>query len=54
MIIVVASDKYKGSLSATRVCNIISKTIRKLDPSVEVRMNPMADGGEGTVSLMLR
>ncbi len=53
MIIVVASDKYKGSLSATRVCNIISKTIRKLDPSVEVRMNPMADGGEGTVETLV-
>jgi glycerate 2-kinase len=53
MIIVVASDKYKGSLSATRVCNIISKTIRKLDPSVEVRINPMADGGEGTVETLV-
>jgi glycerate 2-kinase len=53
MIIVVASDKYKGSLSATRVCNIISKTIKKIDPSIEVRINPMADGGEGTVETLV-
>jgi glycerate kinase len=53
MKIVVASDKYKGSLSALEVCTTIANTIRKLDPSVEVITSPMADGGEGTVKTLV-
>ncbi|TET48693.1 MAG: glycerate kinase, partial [Actinomycetota bacterium] len=49
MKIVIASDKYKGSLSALEVCQIIGKVIKKIEPQVEVVMSPMADGGEGTV-----
>ena len=51
--ILVASDKYKGSLSAIEVCNIIKKVIIKIDRNIEVIVSPMADGGEGTVSTLV-
>ncbi len=53
MKIVIASDKYKGSLSALEVCRIIRKVIKKTGPRVEVVMSPMADGGEGTVDTLV-
>jgi glycerate kinase len=53
MKIVVASDKYKGSLSALEVCSIIERTIKELDPEIIVETCPMADGGEGTVETLI-
>lgn len=53
MKIVIASDKYKGSLSATEVCRVIGKTIKEIDPDIEVILSPMADGGDGTVETLV-
>src|SRR5690554_6474433 len=53
MKIVVACDKYKGSLSAVEVCNIIKSAIVDADKRMEVAIKPMADGGEGTVETMV-
>jgi len=53
MKIVIASDKYKGSLSALEVCTIIEKAIKELDPKIEIEISPMADGGEGTVGTLV-
>jgi glycerate kinase len=53
MKIVVASDKYKGSLSANEVCSVIAESIKDIDNTIEVIINPMADGGEGTVETLV-
>ena len=53
MKIVVASDKYKGSLSANEVCGIIAASIADIDNTIEIIINPMADGGEGTVETLV-
>ena len=53
MKIVIASDKYKGSLSAVQVCKIIEKAIKKIDPAIKTIVSPMADGGEGTVETLV-
>ena len=53
MKIVIASDKYKGSLSATEVCRVIGKTIKEIGPDIEVILSPMADGGDGTVETLV-
>lgn len=53
MKIVVACDKYKGSLSANEVCSIIAGSIKDIDNTIEVMINPMADGGEGTVETLV-
>ena len=51
--ILVASDKYKGSLSAIEVCSIIKNAIKEIDGEIDVIVSPMADGGEGTVETLV-
>jgi len=49
MRIVVASDKFKGSLTAPEVAAAAAAGARRIDSSIEVIEIPVADGGEGTV-----
>ncbi|MGZ5416696.1 MAG: glycerate kinase [Nocardioides sp.] len=50
--VVVAPDKFKGSLSADEVAEAITEVLARR-PRVEVVKHPVADGGEGTVDLAL-
>lgn len=52
MKILVAPDKFKGSLSAQEVCDAIEKGIKKHDSTIEVIKHPLADGGEGTLEIL--
>jgi glycerate 2-kinase len=49
MRIVVAPDKFKGSLPAAEVADAIAAGLRAELPSAEVVTIPVADGGDGTV-----
>ncbi|MGP6178358.1 allantoinase AllB [Microbacterium sp. A196] len=49
MRIVVASDKFKGSLTAPEVAAAVASGARRIDPAIDVLEIPVADGGEGTV-----
>lgn len=51
--IVVASDSFKGSLSSLEVAESAGKAIHAVFPECEVRMFPVADGGEGTVDALV-
>jgi len=51
--ILIALDKYKGNLSAMEICKIIGNSIKEMDKNIEVILNPMADGGEGTVDTLV-
>jgi len=51
MIILIAPDKFKGSLSAHQVCEIISTEL-KSNSSLQMLALPLADGGEGTCELL--
>ena len=51
--IVIACDKYKGNLSALEVCNIIKEAIIQTGKDIEIVVNPIADGGEGTVDTLI-
>ncbi|MEN3941812.1 glycerate kinase [Prosthecobacter sp. SYSU 5D2] len=53
MRILIASDKYKGSLTATQVAQTIAGVLKEALPEVECDMCPIADGGEGTVEAMV-
>lgn len=53
MKIVVATDSFKGSLTAERACRIIADAIGSAAPGVEIVVKPMADGGEGTASAIM-
>lgn len=46
--VVIAPDSFKGTLSATQVCDILSEVISKNYPGTQVEKIPVADGGEGT------
>lgn len=52
MKIVVALDKFKGSLTAPRACEIVRNAIHSVQPSVTVVAKPMADGGDGTAEVL--
>ncbi len=49
MKVLVAVDSFKGSLSSKEACIAISEGIYKVNPSANVDILPLADGGEGTV-----
>jgi glycerate 2-kinase len=52
MKIVIAPDKFKGSLSAEDVCTAVATTLIDFFPSAEINSVPLADGGEGTSGLL--
>ena len=47
--VVIAPDKFKGSLTAAEAAERIAAGIRRAAPGTSVRTLPVADGGEGTV-----
>lgn len=49
MKVVVAPDKFKGSLSAVEAARAMAEGIKDAEPAAVVVLCPMADGGEGTV-----
>jgi glycerate kinase len=53
MKIVLAPDKFKGSLTAAEVAEALAAGIREVLPDAELVLVPVADGGEGTVSAAL-
>jgi glycerate kinase len=50
---VVAPDSFKESLSAAQVARTMAEAIRSVDPSAEIHLIPMADGGEGTMEVLV-
>ncbi|MEW2614630.1 glycerate kinase [Streptomyces sp. NPDC047880] len=46
----VAADKFKGSLTAVQVAERVTAGLRRACPDLEVEALPVADGGDGTVA----
>ncbi|MER6526553.1 glycerate kinase [Streptomyces sp. NPDC001508] len=46
----VAADKFKGSLTAAQVAERVTAGLRRVVPDLEVEALPVADGGDGTVA----
>lgn len=53
MHIVVAPQSLKGSLDAQEVGQAIAEGIRRVWPNADIRVVPVADGGEGTVQALV-
>ena len=53
MNIVVAMDSFKGSLSSMEAGQAVRAGIAQADPSAQVTVRPLADGGEGTVEALI-
>jgi len=51
--VVLAPDKFKGSLTAAQVAEHLATGLLRARPDLTVRQVPMADGGEGTVAAAL-
>tara|TARA_Y100000385_G_C13017757_1_gene604677 strand:- start:164 stop:1273 length:1110 start_codon:yes stop_codon:yes gene_type:complete len=49
MNILIAPDKFKGSLSAIEVCNALTKGLKKNNTRLNIITCPMADGGDGSL-----
>lgn len=49
MKIIVAPDSFKGSISASGVCNSVKEGILRVLPDADIHLLPLADGGEGTM-----
>jgi len=51
--IIVATDSFKGSLSACEACGVIAKQAQIVFPDAEILQMPISDGGEGLVEIIL-
>ena len=51
--IIVATDSFKGSLTAAQACAAMAEGAILAAPEAEVECVPMADGGEGTVQSLV-
>ncbi|MEU4258323.1 glycerate kinase, partial [Streptomyces fradiae] len=48
--VLVAADKFKGSLTAAQVAERVTAGLRQVVPGLRVEALPVADGGDGTVA----
>ncbi|HEX5534471.1 MAG TPA: glycerate kinase [Actinomycetales bacterium] len=53
-VVVLAVDKFKGSLSADEVSAALSRGLTAANPRLDVVSHPVSDGGEGIVPLLTR
>src|ERR687888_277718 len=51
--VLIAPDKFKGTLTASQAAEAMATGWRRAAPSAEVETVPMADGGEGTLDALL-
>ena len=51
-VILIAPDKFKGSLSARQVCQAITEGLLEINSALQVVSVPLADGGEGMCELL--
>lgn len=52
MRILIAPDKFKGTLSASEAAEAMAEAVRRVHPDWEAIISPLADGGEGTADLL--
>ena len=53
MKIIIACDSFKGSLSSAKAETAIADGIRRVLPNADIKMHPIADGGEGTSATLV-
>lgn len=52
MKIVLAPDKFKGSLTGIEFCDAVAEGIQSVFPKSEILKKPLADGGDGTIDIL--
>lgn len=51
--LILIPDSFKGTLSSTEICGILSQAAARFFPEAELLSVPVADGGEGSVDAFL-
>ena len=51
--VVIAPDKFKGSLTAAEAADAVSAGLKRVDPALTTVHCPVADGGDGTLGTVL-
>ncbi len=54
MNILIAPDSFKGALSAPKVADAIEQGVLKVFPNANIQKLPLADGGEGTLEILIK
>jgi glycerate kinase len=49
LVVVVAPDSFKGSLTSVEVARALARGWKRARPKDDIRLAPLADGGEGTL-----
>ena len=52
MKVVIAIDSFKGSMTSLEAGESAAAGIRRVYPDADIRIRPLADGGEGTVDAL--
>lgn len=52
--IILIPDKFKGTMSSSEICAIMTRSIKKAYPQANIQSIPVADGGEGSVDAFLQ
>ena len=52
MKIVIAPDKFKGSLTGMQFCAAVEEGIKEIIPKADIVKLPLADGGDGTIEIL--
>ena len=51
-VVLIACDKFKGTLTAAEACAAVAAGLKRCIPEAKVVMRPIADGGEGTARVI--
>ena len=54
MKVLIAADKFKGSLTAEQVCKAVETGVNEVYPDAVCEHVPLADGGEGTLAILMQ
>ena len=52
MRVLIAADKFKGSLTANEACRAIAQGVQQFSPAAKTTLLPLADGGEGSLQVL--
>lgn len=52
MNIVIAADKFKGSLDSFQVCDAVARGLQQASPKFNITKLPLSDGGDGLAGVM--
>lgn len=50
--IIIAMDSFKGSMRSREAGEAVKRAAEQIYPDSEIKVYPMADGGEGTVEAL--